>query len=113
MTHTIDATNKSLGRIASKVAQVLCGKHQPDYNPGHQGSDIVRVENVDKIRITGNKLNQKIYRHYTGYPGGLKQETMKEVIDKKGYPELLRRAVWGMLPKNKLRSERIKRLRFG
>lgn len=112
MIHSIDATDKSPGRLATQIVKILCGKTRPDYDPSKEGSDIVEVKNVDKMRITGKKLEQKIYYRHTGYPGGLKKETMQKVIEKKGMAEVLRRAVWGMLPKNKLRKKRMKRLKI-
>lgn len=107
----IDATNKSLGRLASEIATILQGKNKPDFKAYKAGDEIVEVENIDKIKITGKKLKQKIYYHYSGYPGGLKQITLEELLKKD--PNLaLKKAVWGMLPKNKLRKERIKKLKF-
>lgn len=110
MEYTIDAKNKSLGRIASEIAVILQGKKSADYEPRLGGKDKVLVKNVDGIVLTGRKEEQKIYYRHTGYMGHLKQETAKEVIAKKGKKELLRRAVSRMLPKNRLANDRIKRL---
>lgn len=110
-THTIDATNKSLGRLASKIAKLLRGKHKPSFNPREDRGDFVRVKNVDRIKLTGKKLNQKIYYSHSGYPGGLKKMPLKELF-KRDPGEVLRRAVKGMLPNNKLSREQIKRLEF-
>lgn len=109
-THTIDATGKSLGRLAVEVAILLRGKQKPDFVLYKDMGDFVTVKNMEKVRITGKKLEQKIYRHHTGYPGSLKETPMK-VIFAKNPGKVLRRAVLGMLPKNKLRAKQIKRLK--
>ncbi|MEK7663950.1 MAG: 50S ribosomal protein L13 [Patescibacteria group bacterium] len=110
--HIIDATDKVLGRLATQVAVLLRGKSKPEFAPYKDIGDFVIVKNVDKIKLTGKKLDKKIYYHHTLYLGGLKKQTMKEIIAKKGHSELLRKAVMGMLTKNKLRARQIKRLRF-
>jgi large subunit ribosomal protein L13 len=107
----IDAENKVLGRIASEIAKILQGKHKPNFRPEKPGEEIVEVENIDRIKITGKKFKDKIYYHYTGYPGGLKKDTLEELF-KKNPGEVLKRAVFGMLPKNRLRKQRIKRLKI-
>ena len=109
--HIIDATDQVLGRLASKIAQLLIGKGKPSYVPNLDIGDIVVVKNVKKIKITGQKLDQKLYYHHSGYPGGLKTKKMKEVFTKDPN-QVLHKAVYNMLPKNKLRNPRIKRLRF-
>ncbi|MBL7141648.1 50S ribosomal protein L13 [Patescibacteria group bacterium] len=109
--HAIDATDQSLGRLASRIAQLLIGKGKPSYVPNLDLGDIVVVKNVKKIKITGRKLEQKKYYHHSGYPGGLKTRKMKEVFAKSP-DQVLHKAVYNMLPKNKLRKPRIKRLRF-
>jgi large subunit ribosomal protein L13 len=97
----IDAEGKILGRLASQVAHRIRGKHNPMFTPHADTGDWVIVINADKIRMTGNKLNQKNYYRHSGYIGGLKTETAKELLEKK--PErIIRAAVRGMLPKNKL-----------
>ena len=111
MKHEIDGTNESLGRLASKIAQILRGKTSPKFQPNILPNEKVFVENADKIRFTGRKLEQKKYYHYSGYPGGLKEKKVKEVFEKNP-KEVLRRAVLGMLPKNRLRKEMIKNLIF-
>ncbi len=108
-THTIDATDKAPGRIASEIATLLQGKNRPDYKPHIDSGDMVVVENVGKMKITGNKLEGKIYYRHSGHPGGLKQEQMKKVWEKDP-GEVLRRAVLRMLPKNRLQTERMKRM---
>lgn len=110
-THTIDATDQVLGRLASRIALILTGKNKPVYVPNIDVGDIVVVKNVKKIKITGQKLEQKKYYHHSGYPGGLKTKKMSEVFAKDP-SEVLCRAVYNMLPKNKLRKQRFKRLRF-
>lgn len=110
-THTIDVTNKILGRLATQIAILLRGKHRPDFAPNKDTGDFVIVENINKIKLTGKKFEQKIYYHHTGYLGGLKKISFKELF-KKQPAEVLKRAVFGMLPKNKLRAKQIKRLKF-
>ena len=107
----IDASNQPLGRLASKIAQFLRGKHSPAFQPHILSKEKVMVTNTGKIKFTGRKLEQKKYYHYSGYPGGLSEKKMKDVFEKNPN-EVLRRAVWGMLPKNRLRKEMIKNLQF-
>ena len=109
---TVDAENKSLGRLAVEVAVLLRGKNKPNYVPYKDVGDTVVVKNVDKMKFTGNKLENKNYFHYTGYLGNLKKKTLKEFLIKRGPKEVLRNAIMGMLQKNKLRAKQIKRLRF-
>lgn len=108
----IDAEGKSLGRLAVEVAVFLRGKNKPDFVPYKDVGDTVVVKNVDKIKFTGNKLENKNYFRFTGYLGNLKKATLKEFLIKKGPKEVLRNAVMGMLCKNKLRAKQIKRLKF-
>lgn len=108
--HKLDATNISCGRLASKIALLLRGKNKPDFTPHLDQGDAVIVENVAKMKISGNKLNGKVYYSSSQHPGGLKKTTLQDLIDKKGHAEVLRRAVYGMLPNNKLRQEMLKRL---
>ena len=110
-THTIDATDRPLGRLAVEVAILLRGKQKPDFVPYKDMGDFVVIKNMKKIRITGKKLEQKIYHHHTGYLGNLKKIPMK-VIFAKNPGEVLKKAVLGMLPKNKLRAKQIKRLKI-
>lgn len=105
----IDAANQPLGRLASRIASILRGKTNPKFQPYELSDEKVIVENVGKIKFTGRKLEQKKYFHYSGYPGGLREKKMGEVF-KKNPAEVLRRAVLGMLPKNRLRKEMIKNL---
>ena len=110
--HLIDADGKVLGRLAVEIANLLRGKNKPNYVPYIDGGDFVTIKNVNKLKITGKKFTDKKYYRFTGYLGNLKSATMREVSNKKGYSELLRMAVMGMLCKNKLRARQIKRLRF-
>ncbi|TSC75106.1 MAG: large subunit ribosomal protein L13 [Parcubacteria group bacterium Gr01-1014_30] len=109
--HTIDATGKVLGRLASQIAILLRGKHKPSFVPHKDDGDFVLVKNVDKVRISGKKLEKKKYFRHSGYLGGLKTTPLKKVFQEKP-AEVLRKAVLGMLPKNRLRKEQIKRLKF-
>lgn len=109
MLHNIDATNQSLGRLASRIAVILRGKISPAYQPHLLPQEKVIVKNIKKVKITGKKLDQKIYRHYSGYPGGMKERKMKNVFDKDP-KRVLRLAVYRMLASNKIRSRIIKNL---
>lgn len=107
----IDATNQSLGRLASKVALILRGKTDPKFQPQSLPDKQVSVFNTDKIKLTGKKLEQKKYYRHTGYPGGIKETGLKELM-KKDSRLVIRKAVWGMLAKNRLRSRIIKNLKL-
>ena len=109
---TVDAENKPLGRLAVEVAVLLRGKNKVNFVPYKDMGDIVSVKNIDKMKFTGNKVENKNYFHFTGYLGNLKKMTLKEFLAKKGPKEVLRAAILGMLTKNKLRARQIKRLRF-
>ena len=110
--YVADAEGKVLGRFASEVAGILKGKHKPIYTPHLDTGDHVVVINADKIRITGNnKLEEKVYTRYSGYPGGLKTKTLKEMLESK--PEfVVEHAIMGMLPHNKLGRKMIKKVRI-
>ncbi len=110
MIHTIDATGKTLGRTATKIATMLTGKNTTTYAPNVVPQVTVKLENASKAKIDMRKLDTKLYERYSGYPGGFREETMQKVISKKGYAEIFRNAVYGMLPKNKLRDRFIKNL---
>src|SRR5271155_5330508 len=106
----VDATDQVLGRLATKIARLLIGKDKAAFTPYLYSGDHVVVVNADKIRLTGNKVEQKVYYSHSGYPGGLKEVPAKRVRETK--PEwMIREAVLGMLPKNKLRARRAKKLR--
>jgi large subunit ribosomal protein L13 len=107
--HSFDAKNYVLGRLSTEVVKILSGKNKVDYTPHIDGGDAVVVFNAEKIVLTGNKENDKKYYNYSGYHGGMKETTAKEM--RKNKPEeLLRRSVVGMLPKNKLGRQMQKRL---
>jgi large subunit ribosomal protein L13 len=110
-TYTIDASGKAIGRIATEAAILLRGKNKPEYEKRADSGGFVEVKNISQAKFTGLKLNQKTYKHFSGYPGGLRQKKVSEVFEKKP-GEVLRHAVLGMLPKNKLRPEMIKRLKI-
>lgn len=108
--HTIDATGKVPGRVATEVAVFLMGKNRTDYARNKLPDVEVEVVEASKMKLDPKKLVSKTYARHSGYPGGLKTETQEEVVNKKGAREVLRRAVNGMLPKNKLRARMMKRL---
>jgi large subunit ribosomal protein L13 len=99
--YIIDAEGEVVGRLCTKIAHVLRGKHKPDYTPHVDNGDYIIVINAEKARFTGDKLNQKEYITYSGYPGGQKRKTAKEMFDKKPIA-VIEKAVKGMLPKTKL-----------
>jgi large subunit ribosomal protein L13 len=106
----LDATDKSLGRLATRAARILIGKDKPTFTPYLDSGDHVVVINADKVKMTGNKVEQKVYYSHSGYPGGLKAVPAKRVRESR--PEwVVREAIVGMLPKNKLRASRAKKLR--
>ncbi len=107
---TIDATGKSLGRVASEAAGILLGKKSVNYMQNEVMPVEVKVENVSKLKMTEKRIANKIYLRYTGYPGGLFETPMQMMIEKKGITEVFRKTVDGMIPRNKLRKERMKRL---
>jgi large subunit ribosomal protein L13 len=109
-THTIDVTKKSLGRVATEIALLLMGKDEESYRPHEDKGGFVVVKNIDKIVVTGKKEEDKLYYRHSGYPGGLKETSYAKLLEK-DHTAALKKAVYGMLPKNKLRKERIKRLK--
>jgi large subunit ribosomal protein L13 len=106
----VDAEGQVLGRLATKIARILIGKDKPSYTPHLVSGDHVIVVNAEKVKLTGNKIDQKIYRHHSGYPGGLKEIPIRVMLQRRP-EEVVREAVLGMLPKNKLRAQRAKKLR--
>lgn len=109
-THTIDASGKILGRLASEVATILMGKNKPMYVPYLDTGDFVVVTNASKVKLTGKKMQEKKYTRHSGYPGGLKVETFDKMIERR--PEyIIEHAVKGMLPHNKLGRQMIKKLK--
>jgi large subunit ribosomal protein L13 len=107
--HKIDATDLTIGRMATKIALILRGKNKPEFQPHLDLGDIVEVANIDKIKFTGKKFDQKQYHHFTGYIGNLKSKKMSEIYSKNP-GEILKRAVREMLPDTKLRVNMLKRL---
>jgi large subunit ribosomal protein L13 len=106
----IDAADQVLGRLATKAARILIGKDKPSFTPYLDSGDHVVIINADKVRLTGNKIEQKVYYSHSGYPGGLKAVPVKRVRENR--PEwVVREAVLGMLPKNKLHARRARKLR--
>lgn len=108
--YLVDVENKVLGRAATEVARILRGKHKPIYAPSVDAGDFVIIVNADKIRLTGNKMSDKMYHRHTGYPGGLKSISADKLLASKP-EELIRKAVKGMLPKNKLGRQMFKKLK--
>jgi len=108
--YVVDAEGKTLGRLAAKIAHILRGKHKPDFTPNMATGDFVIVINAEKVRLTGKKLEDKIYTRYSGYQGGLKRIPAGEML--KRHPErVIEHAVKGMLPKNRLGRKLFKRLK--
>ncbi len=106
----IDAQGKILGRLATETSILLRGKNKVEYTPFLDSGDFVIIINAEKIKVTGDKLEQKKYYSHSGYPGGIKEITLKDLLDKK--PEdVIRKAVWGMIPKNKLGRAVYKKLK--
>jgi len=109
--YVVDATGQTLGRLASRVARILRGKHKPIYSPAVDTGDYVIVVNAEKIHVTGHKLDQKIYYRHSGYPGGLKEITLRNLLQK--HPtRVIEHAVRGMLPKNRLGRRMFKKLKI-
>ncbi len=106
----VDATDQVLGRLATRIATVLRGKHKPQFTPHVDTGDYVVVVNADKVKLTGAKLDKKMYYRHSRYPGGLKSKTARQMLAEKP-EELFRHAVWGMLPKNRLGRKLIGKLK--
>jgi large subunit ribosomal protein L13 len=109
-TFRIDATDRTLGRVASEAAHALLGKRSALAAPHRAHPVTVIIENASKLHLPERRVKGKVYTHYTGYPGGLREERMDEVIAKKGVEEVVRRTVDGMIPRNRLRAPRMKNL---
>jgi large subunit ribosomal protein L13 len=110
--YIIDAEGQVLGRLASQIAQILRGKHKPTFTPHLQSGDYVIVINADKIAVTGKRLDQKIYYHHTQYPGGLRQKTLRQVLESKFPERALEHAVRGMVMHNRLGAELMHHLKI-
>jgi large subunit ribosomal protein L13 len=109
--YLVDADGQTLGRLATQIADTLRGKGKPQYTPHVDTGDFVIVVNAEKIQVTGNKLDQKRYYRHSGYPGGLRSRTLREQLNRRP-TEVLRTAVKGMLPKNRLARQQINKLKI-
>ena len=108
--YLVDAEGQTLGRLATRIADTLRGKRKPQYTPHVDSGDFVVVVNAEKIAVTGTKLDDKLYYRHSGYPGGLRQRTLREQLERRP-TEVIRKAVKGMLPRNKLASRQITKLK--
>lgn len=109
--YLVDASGQNLGRFATQIAGVLLGKRKPEFTPGVDIGDFVIVINAEKIEVTGNRLDQKVYYRHSGYPGGLKQITLRNQLEK--FPDrVIRSAVWGMIPHNRYGRKLMKKLKI-
>ena len=108
--YLVDASGKTLGRLASQIAKILVGKHKPEYTPNVVSGDFVIVVNASKIKVSGKKMEQKLYHSHSGYLGGLKETTLEDLLEKDPI-RVIKLAVKGMLPKNKLRDIMMKHLK--
>ncbi|MFN8482809.1 MAG: 50S ribosomal protein L13 [Anaerolineae bacterium] len=109
--YVVDAQGKTLGRLATEIARVLRGKHKPIFQPNVDTGDFVIVVNCDKIHVTGNRMNDKFYYRHSGYPGGLKAVSLRDML--KTHPDrVIREAVWGMLPHNSLGRQQLRKLKI-
>ncbi len=107
----VDANDQNLGRLASHIAHILLGKHKPSFTPGVDTGDHVVVVNAERVRTTGNKMDDKVYYHHSGHPSGIKAITLRQQLAK--HPDrVLRSAVWGMMPHNKFGRQVIKKLKI-
>ena len=109
--YVVDATDKTLGRLSTAIANRLRGKHKPEYTPHVDTGDYIVVVNAEKVRVTGNKTTDKVYHHHTGYPGGIKSITFDKLIDK-APEQVIEKAVKGMMPKNKLSRSMMSKLKI-
>ncbi len=110
--YVIDAEGQVLGRVASQIAQILRGKHKPTFTPHLNSGDFVIVINADKVAVTGKRLDQKIYYRHSQYPGGLKQQTLRQVLEGKHPERAIEHAVKGMVMHNRLGADIMKRLKL-
>ena len=106
----VDATDKTLGRLATQIADTLRGKHKPEYTPHCDVGDFVIVVNAEKIAVTGKKRQEKLYHRHSGYPGGLRSRTLNEMLERRP-EEVLRLAVKGMLPRNRIARAQLRKLK--
>jgi large subunit ribosomal protein L13 len=106
----VDATGKTLGRLATQIADLLRGKHKPEYTPHCDVGDFVVVVNAEKIAVSGRKREQKLYYRYSGYPGGMRSRTLAQMLERRP-EEVIRLAVMGMLPRNRLARQQLRKLK--
>jgi large subunit ribosomal protein L13 len=109
--HLINAEGQTLGRLATEIARLLRGKHKPQYTPHIDTGDFVVVVNAEKVFVTGKKAEQKVYYRHTGYPGGLREMSYEDMLERKP-TEVLRKAVKGMMPKTRLGRQQFKKLKI-
>jgi large subunit ribosomal protein L13 len=109
--YVVDAEGKTLGRLATRIADTLRGKDKPQYTPHTDTGDFVVVVNAEKVAVTGNKMEEKMYRRHSGYPGGLKERPLREQL-KRRPTDVLRKAVKGMLPRNRLARQQLLKLKI-
>ncbi len=109
--YVVDAEGKVLGRLAAEIATILRGKHKPQFTPHMDTGDFVVIINAEKVKLTGKKREQKTYYWHTGWPGGLRSRTVDQLLEKKP-EEVIRKAVWGMMPKNSLSRNQMKKLKI-
>ena len=109
--YLVDAEGQTLGRLATEIARVLRGKNKPQYTPHVDTGDFVVVVNAEKVVVTGKKAEQKVYRRHSGYPGGLKETSYEQMMERRP-TEILRRAVKGMMPKNRLARQQLRKLKI-
>ncbi len=107
--HTLDATDKKMGRLATQAAVLLMGKNTPNWSRNAIPTTTVAIINASKMSVSESKKNE-VYKNFSGYPGGLKTQTLEELVEKKGYSEALKKAIYGMLPTNRLRPKMMKNL---
>jgi large subunit ribosomal protein L13 len=106
----VDASGKTLGRLATQIADMLRGKRKPEYTPHIDTGDFVVVVNAEKVAVTGDKMHQKLYHRHSGYPGGLRSRTLEEMLERCP-EEVIRKAVKGMLPRNRLARQQLRKLK--
>jgi large subunit ribosomal protein L13 len=109
--YVVDAEGQTLGRLATEIAYILRGKNKPQYTPHVDTGDFVVVVNAEKVVVTGRKAEQKVYRRHSGYPGGLKETSYEQMMERRP-TEILRRAVKGMMPKNRLARQQLRKLKI-
>jgi len=108
--YVVDAEGKTLGRLATEIARILRGKNKPRYTPHVDVGDFVVVVNAEKVVVTGRKAEQKVYRRHSGYPGGMKETSYEQMLERRP-TEILRKAVYGMMPKTRLARQQFKKLK--